>query len=133
VPIKDLTAGALEQVQLAERLARALGGSITLLHLHDPRLGSQEREQLRRDLEGWRPGSGPTGVGSGATVPLELDLRPRPGVEAAITEAAGRHDLVILRSQRRLVAGLPIPASDRTSRLLHQLDRPVLVISDPLH
>ncbi len=128
VPIKDLTAGALEQVQLAERLARALGGSITLLHLHDPRLGSQEREELRRDLERWQPEGGAAGV-----VPLELDLRPRPGVEAAITEAASRHDLVILRSQRRLVAGLPIPASDRTSRLLHQLDGPALVISDPLH
>ncbi len=135
VPIKDLTAGALEQVQLAERLARALGGSITLLHLHDPRLSSQEREQLRQDLEGWRPGPTASGGGSGGgtAVPLKLDLRPRPGVEAAITEAAGRHDLVILRSQRRLVAGLPIPASDRTSRLLHQLDGPALVISDPLH
>jgi hypothetical protein len=41
--------------------------------------------------------------------------------------------LVILRSQRRLVAGLPIAASDRTSRLLRQLDISVLVISDPLH
>jgi hypothetical protein len=40
--------------------------------------------------------------------------------------------LVILRSQRRLVAGLPIPASDRVSRLLRRLQCSTLVISDPL-
>jgi hypothetical protein len=54
-------------------------------------------------------------------------------VESAILAASHNHDLVILRSQRRLVAGLPIPASDRTSRLLRRLPGPVLVISDPLH
>ena len=57
------------------------------------------------------------------------DTRPAPG----IARAAESHDLVILRSQRRVVAGLPIPASDRVNRLLLRLDRPVLVISDPLH
>ncbi len=60
-------------------------------------------------------------------------LLPNHGVEAAIAQAARRHDLVILRSQRRLLAGLPIPASDRTSRLLERLSGSTLVISDPLH
>jgi len=40
---------------------------------------------------------------------------------------------VILRSQRRRVAGLPIPASDRTSGLIRQLACPTMVISEPLH
>ena len=129
VPIKDLTAGALEQFQLAERLAASSGGAITLLHVHDPRLGPEELAQLRRELERWRPG--PSALGQG--VQVHLDLRANLGVEGAIVEADRTHDLVILRSQRRLVAGLPIPASDRTSRLLRRLEGATLVISDPLH
>jgi Kef-type K+ transport system membrane component KefB/nucleotide-binding universal stress UspA family protein len=129
VPIKDLTAGAMEQFQLAERLAAALGASITLLHLHDPRLAAGALADLQRDLERWRPGR--SGVGQGVAV--TLDLQPSHGVEAAILHSSSSHDLVILRSQRRLVAGLPIPASDLTNRLLHRLSGTTLVISDPLH
>jgi nucleotide-binding universal stress UspA family protein len=129
VPIKDLSAAALEQFQLAERIAAALGGSITLLHLHEPRLAAAELGQLAAQLERWRPKASATA----AAVPVQIELRPNLGVEAAIRQSAGAHDLVILRSQRRLVAGLPIAASDRTSRLLSQLDTSVLVISDPLH
>jgi nucleotide-binding universal stress UspA family protein len=134
VPIKDLTAGAMEQFQLAHRLAMALGGSITLLHLHDPRLSRQERQQLEQELGQWQPaGSSAGGSGAAAPVPLEIVLRSQQGVESAIEAASRSHDLVILRSQRRLVAGLPIPASDLTSRLLRHLGTPTLVISDPLH
>ena len=129
VPIKDLTAGALEQFQLAERLAAAVGGSITLLHLHDGRISQQELEQLQRELERWQPGSACVGE----SVPVALELRPNHGVEQAILTSSQQHDLVILRSQRRLVEGLPIPASDRTSRLLQRLPSSCLVISDPLH
>ncbi len=125
VPIKDLTAGAIEQFQLAHRLATALGGTITLLHLHDPRLSRQERLELQAELQRWpaRP----------SAVQLRVVLQSHQGVESAIVAASRSHDLVILRSQRRLVAGLPIPASDRTSRLLRRLAGPILVISEPLH
>ena len=129
VPLKDLTAAALEQFQLAERIASALGGAITLLHLHEPRLPPRELAEVAAQLERWRPEASATA----AAVPVEIVLRPNQGVEAEIGRASRDHDLVILRSQRRLVAGLPIAASDRTSRLLRQLDTSVLVISDPLH
>ncbi len=129
VPVKDLTAAALEQFQLAERIASALGGSITLLHLHEPRLSGGEVDQLRAQFERWRPQAN----ASAAVVPVTIVLEPNHGVELALGAASSNHDLVILRSQRRLVAGLPIAASDRTSRLLRQLDSSVLVISDPLH
>ena len=129
VPLKDLTAAALEQFQLAERIASAVGGSITLLHLHDPRLSALELGQLAAQLERWRPQAS----SSEAAVPLEIRLLPNHGVESGIHQQGQQHDLVILRSQRRLVAGLPIAASDRTSRLLRLLERSVLVISDPLH
>ncbi|MEX1316895.1 MAG: universal stress protein, partial [Synechococcaceae cyanobacterium] len=125
VPIKDLTAGAMEQFQLAHRLATALGGQITLLHLHDPRLSRQERQELQGELQRWPP--------LPSAVPLQVVLQSHQGVGGAIVAASRSHDLVILRSQRRLVAGLPIPASDRTSRLLRLLPGPILVISDPLH
>jgi Kef-type K+ transport system membrane component KefB/nucleotide-binding universal stress UspA family protein len=135
VPVKDLTAGAVEQFQLAHRLATALQGEITLLHLHDPRLSRQERQALADELQRWQP-SPPGGAGGGAQgrpVPLRVVLQSHQGVEGAIVAASRSHDLVILRSQRRLVAGLPIPASDRTSQLLRRLPGPILVISDPLH
>jgi Kef-type K+ transport system membrane component KefB/nucleotide-binding universal stress UspA family protein len=129
VPIKDLTAGAVEQFQLAERLAEANGGAITLLHLHDPRLTQEQLDQLGAELLRWQPRSAQVGT----VVSMKVDLRANHGLEACIVEVSAAHDLVILRSQRRLVAGLPIPASDRTSRLLRQLPGPCLVISDPLH
>jgi hypothetical protein len=37
-------------------------------------------------------------------VAVTLDLQPSHGVEAAILRSSSSHDLVILRSQRRLVA-----------------------------
>ncbi|QVL54433.1 MAG: cation:proton antiporter [Cyanobium sp. M30B3] len=131
VPIKDLTAGALEQFQLAERLAAALGASVTLLHLHDPRLSAAALSALRRDLKRWGPGSERVANGNGMSVNVEL--HPNHGVETTILRRGVDHDLVILRSQRRLVAGLPIPASDLTTRLLQRLSGTTLVISDPLH
>ena len=131
VPVKDLTAGALEQVQLAERLAAALGGSITVLHLHEPALAAAALQERRQQLERWRP-QGQAGTAAEG-VALTVLLQPNHGVETAIERASRSHDLVILRSQRRLVAGLPIPASDRINRLLQRLHGPVLVISDPLH
>jgi len=131
VPIKDLTAGAVEQFQLAERLATALGASITLLHLHDPRLTAAALAELRRVLERWRPET--EGVGIGNTVPVSVELYANHGVETTILHFGVSHDLVILRSQRRLVAGLPIPASDLTNRLVQRLNSTTLVISDPLH
>jgi len=138
VPIKDLSAAALEQVQLAERLATSrtqtrsqsgastaaqAGATITVLHLHDPHLPAAERDQLKAHLQRW--GEGP--------VPVEIVLQPSQAIEADLLAASASHDLVILRSQRRVVAGLPIAASDRVGRLLRRLNCSTLVISDPLH
>jgi Kef-type K+ transport system membrane component KefB len=131
VPVKDPTAGALEQFQLAERFiaSGSLEGTITLFHLHDPLLPAGEQQALRRQLERWIP---TPGSGSGA-VPVELELVGGYGVSAEILRRSRRHDLVILRSQRRMVEGLPIPASDRATGLLRRLRCSTLVISDPLH
>ena len=135
VPVKDLTAGALEQFQLAERLAVALGASLTLLHLHDHRLGALALADRRRVLERWSaaPAGGGNRDGPGNRVAVRVELQPNHGVETTILRRGVEHDLVILRSQRRLVAGLPIPASDLTTRLLQRLSSTTLVISDPLH
>ncbi|MEB3321767.1 MAG: universal stress protein, partial [Synechococcaceae cyanobacterium] len=136
VPVKDLTAGALEQFQLAERFAASAPArsgdppvAITLLHVHDPRLPGPEREALHRQLQRWLP----QGSGRSGAVPVALELVGAPNVSAAILRRSRDHDLVILRSQRRMVEGLPIPASDRASALLDRLRCSTLVISDPLH
>ncbi len=134
VPIKDLSASALEQVQLAERIAASLAEApppavrITLLHLHDPGLPAAERHQLREQLRQWLP----RGEGVRERVGVDLQVHPSLLVESEILSQARQHDLVILRSQRRVVAGLPIAASDRASRLLRRLTCSTLVISDPL-
>jgi hypothetical protein len=78
-------------------------------------------EQLIR----WRP----------AAIPAErfhTVLVRGPGIDGAIHRLSREHDLVILRTQRRRVAGLPIPGSDRTSKLISQLPCASMVISDPL-
>ena len=54
-----------------------------------------------------------------------------PGIDKRFIDSA-EHDLVILRTQRRRVGGLPIPGSDRTSQLISQLPCAAMVISDPL-
>lgn len=129
VPVKDLTAGSLEQLQLAERLAVAVGGAITLLHLHEPWLPESERRHLQQQLARWCPAPGTPAAG----VSISVRLLPRQALESQLLAAAGSHDLVVLRSQRRLVAGLPIAASNRVSQLLRRLHCSALVISDPLH
>ncbi|MFM7675977.1 MAG: universal stress protein [Synechococcus sp.] len=135
VPIKDLSASALEQVQLAERIAASLADApppavrITLLHLHDPGLPAAERQHLREQLRQWLP----RGEGTRERVGVDVQAHPSLLVESEILSQPRQHDLVILRSQRRLVAGLPIAASDRASRLLRRLTSSTLVISDPLH
>ncbi|MCT0223628.1 cation:proton antiporter [Synechococcus sp. CS-1328] len=145
VPIKDLSSSALEQVQLAERIANSVGNDprslagaggaatgpmrITLLHLHDPRLPESERQQIRQQLQQWLPGPD----ARHKPVAVDVQLVPSLAIEAGILRQASLHDLVILRSQRRLVGGLPIAASDRASWLLRRLSCSTLVISDPLH
>ncbi len=66
-------------------------------------------------------------------VPVRLELLAGYGVITEILRRSRSHDLVILRSQRRMVEGIPIPASDRATGLLRRLRCSTLVISDPLH
>ena len=133
VPVKDLSSGALEQFQLAERLLVGCppgeGAAITLLHVHEPWLPQSERDQLARQLQGWVPSAS----GDKGRVTVSVELQADPNVSEVIERSSESHDLVILRSLRRLVEGLPIPASDQATGLLRRLGCSVLVISDPLH
>jgi Kef-type K+ transport system membrane component KefB/nucleotide-binding universal stress UspA family protein len=129
VPIKDLSASAREQFELALRVIHSAPNSrrirITLLHVHDPRSDRQDRTWMEEQLIRWRP----------AAIPAErfhTVLVRGPGIDGAIHRLSREHDLVILRTQRRRVAGLPIPGSDRTSKLIKQLPCASMVISDPL-
>ena len=128
VPIKDLSASAREQFELAQRLLACESGDqclITLLHIVDPRLNRYERIRIERELRRWQPRSSTAAV-------IRIELASGPGVETKIEHSSREHDLVILRSQRRQVAGLPIPTSDRTSNLVSLLNCASMVISEPL-
>ena len=129
VPIKDLSASAREQFELALRVINSSPNlhrtRITLLHVHDPRSDHQDRTWMEEQLIRWRP----------AAIPAErfhTVLVRGPGIDGAIHRLSREHDLVILRTQRRRVAGLPIPGSDRTSKLIKQLPCASMVISDPV-
>ena len=128
VPIKDLSASAREQFELAQRLLASQSsdqGLVTLLHIVDPRLNRSERSRIEQELRRWQPRSSMGSV-------IRIQLAAGPGVETKIEHSSRDHDLVILRSQRRQVAGLPIPASDRTSNLVSLLKCASMVISEPL-
>ena len=128
VPIKDLSASAREQFELAQRLLACESGDqclITLLHIVDPRLNRFERIRIEQELRRWQPRSSTASV-------IRIQLASGPGVETKIERSSREHDLVILRSQRRQVAGLPIPTSDRTSNLVSLLNCASMVISEPL-
>ena len=129
VPIKDLSASAREQFELALRVITTAAleerTRITLLHVHDPRFSGQDRRWMEEQLIRWRPQG----------IPAErfhIVIVRGPGIDVAIHRLSREHDLVILRTQRRRVAGLPIPGSDRTSKLISQLPCAAMVISDPL-
>ena len=129
VPIKDLSASAREQVELALRVINSADENqrtrITLLHVHDPRFSGHDRRWMEDQLIRWRP----------AGIPAErfhIVIVRGPGIDGSIHRLSQDHDLVILRTQRRRVAGLPIPGSDRTSQLISQLPCAAMVISDPL-
>ena len=105
VPIKDLSASAREQVELALRVINTASDHqrtrITLLHVHDPRFNGQDRRWMEDQLIRWRP----------AGIPAErfhIVIVRGPGIDGSIHRLSRDHDLVILRTQRRRVAGLPI-------------------------
>ncbi|NCG15446.1 MAG: cation:proton antiporter, partial [Synechococcales cyanobacterium H12SWP_bin.12] len=100
--------------------------NITLLHIHDPRFNRHERSWMEQQLMSWCPRNI-------SSQQIQIKLLQGPGIDSKIHWFSKNQDLVILRSQRRRVAGLPIPASDRTSNLVHQLACPALMISDPLN
>ena len=129
VPIKDLSASAREQFELALRVMTTAPEDqrtrITLLHVHDPRFSRQDRQWMEEQLIRWRP----AGI---AAEKFHIVIVRGPGIDGSIHRLSREHDLVILRTQRRRVAGLPIPGSDRTSKLIGQLPCAAMVISDPL-
>ena len=129
VPIKDLSASAREQFELALRVMNTAPEDqrtrITLLHVHDPRFSRQDRQWMEEQLIRWRP----AGI---AAERFHIVIVRGPGIDGSIHRLSREHDLVILRTQRRRVAGLPIPGSDRTSKLISQLPCAAMVISDPL-
>lgn len=129
VPIKDFSASAREQFELALRLTASAqdqeSTQITLLHIHDPRYSHHDRGRMQNELSQWQPRGNDSHR-------ICIELVRGPSIAGTIQHHATGHDLVILRSQRRRVAGLPIPASDRTSGLIRQLRCPSMVISEPL-
>lgn len=126
VPLKNLSEYALQQIQLAERLALANEGQITLLHVYHPRTPAPQIAHFEAQLSRW--------VGSHrAELNTEIELVPAVAIAPVINRFSKSHDLVILRSTRRQTAGGLLVASDITTRLLKDLGCSVMMVSNPQH
>ncbi|MBD0335359.1 MAG: cation:proton antiporter [Cyanobacteria bacterium Co-bin13] len=123
VPLKDLSEYAIEQVQLAERLALSTQGQITLLHVYHPRTPTQQIVAFKAQLAEW--------INAQQKPPAEIELVPSTAIAQVITRFSRAHDLVILRTTRRQTAGGLMAASDVTNQLVADLACSVMMLSDP--
>ncbi|MBD0267169.1 MAG: cation:proton antiporter [Cyanobacteria bacterium Co-bin8] len=123
VPLKDLSEYALEQVQLAERLALSTEGQITLLHIYHPRTPAQQIASFKTQLARW--------IDVQQKPPATIELVPSIAIAQIITRFSRAHDLVILRTTRRQTAGGLMAASEVTNQLVVDLACSVMMLSDP--
>ncbi|HEY9877231.1 MAG TPA: cation:proton antiporter [Leptolyngbyaceae cyanobacterium] len=126
VPLKNLSEYAVQQIQLAERLALANEGQITLLHIYHPRTPAPQIAHFREQLRRWVSGSP-------SAISIEIELVPGAAIAPVINRFSKDHNLVILRSTRRQSAAGLLMASDVTARLINNLDCSVMMVSNPQH
>ncbi|HEY9764448.1 MAG TPA: cation:proton antiporter [Trichocoleus sp.] len=124
VPLKNLSEYALQQIQLAERLALANEGQITLLHVYHPRTPASQITHFKEQLSRWISSSRPE-------LSTEIELVPAVAIAPVISRFSKSHDLVILRSTRRQTSAGLLVASDITNRLISDLACSVMMVSNP--
>lgn len=122
LPIESPSPAALRVLRLAQVLAIANRGKITLLHVCSPRVSDLERSQIREQLEQL------VAHLPAAACRIQIQVVAGETPASVIAQAAERFDLVVLRSQRHRV-GMSI--QHHTSRLLEKLSSSVIWVSEP--
>ncbi|MBH8551837.1 cation:proton antiporter [Nostocaceae cyanobacterium CENA357] len=124
VPLENLTAPALQPVQLAQMLAEANQSQVTVLNVCDRRTSSSKIAARRSHLS--------LLVSKIALPnPPEIQIIAHENVVQAILQAARLYDLVVLpfTRNRTIAGGLAI--SDVTSQLARQLTCSIVMLGEP--
>lgn len=113
-------------LRLAQVIAAANQGKVTLLHVCSPFASRSYQEELRSQLH--------TLIQQlpVATCKIEVVLKVRDNWIAGIVEYSKGYELVVLRSQRRRV-GSGLNLGTTTIPLLEQLKTSVILVGEPLH
>ncbi len=126
VPLENLTAPALQPVQLAQMLAEANQSQVTVLNVCDRRTSSSKIAARRSHLS--------LLVSKIALPnPPEIQIIAHENVVQAILQAARLYDLVVLpfTRNRTIAGGLTI--SDVTTQLARQLTCSIVMLGEPQH
>lgn len=124
VPVQNFTPEALRPLRFALLLATAIGAQVTLLNVCDRRIKPSSIAWNKSNIEL---------LLSKLALPQPpiVEVVPHENVAQAITTAAKKYDLVVLRSiQRRTSAG-GLAVSDLTSQLVAQLSGSIVLLGEP--
>ncbi len=124
LPIRNPTPEMLRVLRVAQVLATANQGQITLLHVYDSWVSKSTRIQNRTLLDEL------VALLPVATCRIEIQLQQSDNVVNTLREAAYKHDAVMLRSQRhRMDKGVSLGLSSSLS--IEQLPGSVIVVGEP--
>ncbi len=124
LPIETPSPMTIRVVRLAQVIAAANQGKVTLLHVCSPFASQSYQAQLRSQLQML------VNQLPAASCQIEVELMVRDNWIAGIVQVSQGYDLVVLRSQRRRVgSGLSLGTS--TQPLLNQLNKSVILAGEP--
>ncbi len=124
LPIETPSPMTIRVVRLAQVIAAANHGKVTLLHVCSPFASQSYQVELRSQLQ-MLVNQLPK-----ASCQIEVELMVRDNWIAGIVQFSQAYDLVVLRSQRRRVgSGLSLGTS--TQPLLNQLSKSVILAGEP--
>ncbi len=124
LPMENPTPEILRVLRVAQVLATANQGRITLLHIYHSRVPEAVRlatQQEFAELVALLPQK---------TCDIEIQMKPHDNAVAAIVEASHEYDGVILRSQRRW-RDKGVSMGSRTTPLLEQLSGSIILVGEP--
>lgn len=122
VPIKDLSPPAIRSTRFAQIFAATHAGSITLLHVFDPRTPAAQIQSFETDLAKI--------MADGPAVSWTLNLVAHADPAAVILTTIPDYDMVVLRSVRRRTAG-GLAVSDVTHRVLAAATGSLVLFGEP--
>ncbi|MEM8543644.1 MAG: cation:proton antiporter [Cyanobacteria bacterium P01_H01_bin.119] len=124
LPVEHPSRLALQTLRFAQVLGSVNQATVTLLHVHSPRLTTSQRDRLHYQFQRLLKPL------PGAETAIAVQLLPSDGVASSLITEAQAYDLVILRLQHRSM-GNRFTLKRRSPLLLHQLKQSVILVGEP--